>query len=155
MNKYLLIGAVVVLAGIGGWVFFDQAPASSPTGSASTTQNTNTQQSAQNTPNPSEKSTQTSQTNGSLTVSSANGDAPFVVVFSIKESAGGQYIDFGDGTNPCSPMTSGFVMDEGGCMAPAYPQTFSHTYTAPGTYKVTASRQFPSSTLGIVTITVR
>jgi len=93
-------------------------------------------------------------TAGSLSVSSTNGAAPLTVTFSIQQSAGGQFIDFGDGTNPCSPLTAGFAFDEGGCNAPAYPQTFTHTYTTPGTYKVVASRHFPSTTLGAATITV-
>jgi len=96
--------------------------------------------------------TQTS--TGSLSVSTTNGQAPLTVTFSIQQSAGGQVINFGDGSNPCSPLTPGFTWDEGGCNAPAYPQTFTHTYTSPGVYKVTASRHLPSTTLGTATITV-
>lgn len=93
-------------------------------------------------------------TTGDLSVSVTTGKAPLTVTFSIKGSAGGQFIDFGDGSNPCSPMTSGFVFSEDGCEAPAYPATFTHTYITPGTYKVTASRHLPASTLGTATITV-
>lgn len=95
------------------------------------------------------------QTNtGSLSVSTTNGQAPLSVTFSIQPSAGGQFIDFGDGSNPCSPLTPGFTWGEDGCAAPAYPQTFTHTYTSPGVYKVVASRHLPSTTLGTATITV-
>ena len=84
----------------------------------------------------------------SLVVSATSGTAPFTVTFSIKQSAGGQYIDFGDGTTGCD------ISNADDCIVPAYPQTFTHTYTNVGTYTVTASRHLPSITLGTATINV-
>ncbi len=98
--------------------------------------------------------TQSTTPNATFSASPTSGTAPLSVTFSIGQSAGGQFIDFGDGTNPCSPLIQGFVRDEGGCNAPAFPQTFMHTYKAPGTYTVTASRHLPSTTLGTATVTV-
>jgi hypothetical protein len=96
------------------------------------------------------------QTNtGSLSVSSTSGTAPLPVTFSVQPTANGPYIDFGDGSDPCSSTAQGFTRGEGGgCVAPTSPQTFTHTYTSPGVYKVVASRFFPSTTLGTATITV-
>ena len=85
---------------------------------------------------------------GALTVSVTNGKAPLTVTFSVEESAGGQYIDFGDGVTGCA------VSSADDCSIQAYPRTFVHTYMAPGVYAVTASRHLPSTTLGTTIITV-
>ncbi len=88
----------------------------------------------------------------SFSATPTSGSAPLTVTFKISTaSAGGDNFDFGDGFNACS--IQGAVMDEGGCTAPIS-TPFTHTYTKPGTYKVTHSRSLPSTILGTSLITV-
>ncbi|MHB1087119.1 MAG: hypothetical protein ACYCZ0_05220 [Minisyncoccota bacterium] len=151
MNKYLVVGMVAILVIAGAWWYLNQ----SHTLANSTTDVPSTQQIAETvTKQQNANTSQVPSSSGTLSASPSSGTAPLIVTFSIQPSAGGQSIDFGDGSNPCSPLTPGFTSDEGGCNAPAYPQTFTHTYETAGTYKVTASRHLPSTTLGTATITV-
>jgi PKD repeat protein len=78
------------------------------------------------------------------------GSAPLTVTFGIPQSAGGQYINFGDGTNGSSVPGS---TSEG--MVPALPQTFTHTYTKAGIYTVVVSRLMPSGTTAKFDIIVK
>lgn len=89
----------------------------------------------------------------SFSATPTTGVAPLTVSFKVPyRSAGGDYFSFGDGTTGCAvPGTTNDYMT--GCGVPIN-QTFTHTYTQPGTYKVTHSRLGPSTILGTATIAV-
>jgi peptidoglycan hydrolase-like protein with peptidoglycan-binding domain len=74
-----------------------------------------------------------------------SGAAPLTVSFQLPQSAGGTWIDFGDGTNVCEDLEN--ECDVTGTIP-------VHTYSSPGTYLVTVTRHMPSSVIGKVTITV-
>jgi PKD repeat protein len=79
----------------------------------------------------------------SLSATPTSGQAPLTVSFSVQN---GDTVDFGDGSNGCSVSA-----DPLNCFIP---QTFTHTYTVPGTYQVTVGALTPARTIGVTTITV-
>ncbi len=89
----------------------------------------------------------------SFSATPTTGVAPLTISFKVPyRSAGGDYFSFGDGTTGCAvPGTTNDYMT--GCLVPIN-QTFTHTYTQPGTYTVVHSRLGPSTVLGTATITV-
>lgn len=91
------------------------------------------------------------QPSSNFSATPTSGTAPLTVTFVIPDSAGGAYINFGDGKDGCS--LSG-VVNNGmtGCSVPK--GTYTHTYTHQGTYHVVLSRLMPATVLGTTTITV-
>ena len=87
-----------------------------------------------------------------LSVSPTSGAAPLTVTFTAPPSAGGDYVNFGDGTDGCSVPG---VTNDGmtGCSVPT-DRPITHTYSQPGTYHIIVSRLLPSTVLGTATITV-
>ena len=95
----------------------------------------------------------TQPTTNTLSATPTSGAAPLTVTFVFPGSAGGDYVGFGDGTDACSISGAARDVEMGTCSAPSgVPVT--HTYTLPGTYHVSVSRNLPSTILGTATITV-
>ena len=90
----------------------------------------------------------------SFTATPTSGGTPLTVTFRVPTmSAGGDYFDFGDGTDGCSVAGARRDQEGGGCLVPIN-APFTHTYERSGTYTVLHSRRMPSSALGTATIVV-
>jgi hypothetical protein len=88
-------------------------------------------------------------TQNTLSVSPASGTAPLSVTFTLAKSYGNESIDFGDGhstgSSGCATNSQGFC---------DLTKPVSHTYTFPGSYKVTLYRGADPKAVVVTTQTV-